>query len=175
MREYSLMLPLSQSTIDNLRAGDSLLLSGKMLVMRDAAHKRIDTALRSGNCDIDFHNQTIYYMGPCPPKPSEIIGSCGPTTAARMDSFTPLLHECGLKITIGKGGRSQEVIDSIVANRALYLIAIGGAGALYKSCVTDVKLLAYADLGAEALLELTVIDFPAIVAVDSLGNNIINC
>lgn len=175
MAEYSLQLPLSQQQIANLSAGDSLLLSGKILVMRDAAHKRIDTAIRNGDCNIDFNDQSIYYMGPCPAQNNDIIGSCGPTTSSRMDSYTPLLYDMGLKITIGKGSRCQDVISSIIKNSALYLIAIGGAGALYKSTVKDMQILAYPDLGAEALLEITVVDFPAIVAIDSRGNNIINC
>ena len=166
-------LPLTDETIKNLRAGDSVLLSGGLITARDAAHKRLSEALLCGQpLPVDLKGQTVYYVGPCPAKPREIIGSCGPTTSGRMDSFTPLLLDHGLKGMIGKGGRSPEVVDAMVQNKAVYFAAIGGAGALYAQCVTSCEVLCYADLKTEAVYRMTVKDFPVIVAVDSLGNSI---
>lgn len=168
-----LTIPLTDKTIDSLRAGDSVLLSGEMITARDAAHKRLSEALLSGQpLPVDLKGQTVYYVGPCPAKPYEIIGSCGPTTSGRMDSFSPLLLNHGLKGMIGKGSRSREVVDAMVQNKAVYFAAIGGAGALYAQCVTSCEVLCYADLKTEAIYRLTVKDFPVIVAVDCIGNSI---
>ncbi|MEG1710369.1 MAG: Fe-S-containing hydro-lyase [Clostridia bacterium] len=166
-------LPLTEEDIENLRAGDNVLLSGVMFTSRDAGHKRICAAINNGQQPpVEIKGATVYYVGPCPNKPGKIIGSCGPTTSYRCDPFTPLLLENGLKGMIGKGIRSQKVIDSIVKHHAVYFCGIGGAGALYSQCVTDAKLIAYEDLGAEALRILTVQDLPVIVAVDCKGNSV---
>lgn len=166
-------LPLNDEKIKSLKAGDNVFLNGKILTGRDAAHNRLFDCIEAGK-ELPFKitNQTIYYVGACPPKKGKICGSCGPTTSARMDSFTPLLLKNGLKGMIGKGDRKPEVYDAIKKYNAVYFAAIGGAGALYASCVTDLKKVAYDDLGTEAVLELTVEDFPVIVAIDCLGNSI---
>lgn len=165
-------LPITKSQLSLLKVGDSVSLNGKIFVMRDAAHKLICQSIMRGDCTVDFNDAMIYYMGPCPAKDGEIIGSCGPTTSLRMDSYAPMLYDLGLSATIGKGERNCAVIQSIARNGAVYLAAIGGCGALYQSCITHSRIVAYSELGAEALLEITVKDFPAIVAIDSFGNSI---
>ena len=166
-------LPLNENQIKQLKAGDQVLLSGKIITGRDAAHKRLYECLVKGEKPpIDILNQTIYYVGACPPKPGRICGSCGPTTSSRMDKFTPILLESGLKGMIGKGDRGAEVYEAIKKHGAVYFAAIGGAGALYETCVTGLKTLAYEALLTEAVLELTIKDFPVITAIDSLGNSI---
>ena len=168
-----LNLPLSYEDIENLNAGDSVLLSGPLFTARDAAHKRIVECIESGGQPpVEIKDGTVYYVGPCPNKPGDVIGSCGPTTSYRCDPYTPILLEKGLKTMIGKGIRSKEVIDSIVKNHAVYFSGIGGAGALYSQCVTSAEVIAYEDLGAEALRILTVKDLPVIVAVDCKGNTV---
>ena len=163
-------LPITDEDIAGLKAGDAVLLSGKLLTGRDAAHKRLVESL--DNLPVEIKGQTIYYVGPCPAKEGCVIGSCGPTTSYRMDPYAPTLMDNGLKAMIGKGTRSKEVVDAIVRNGCVYFAAIGGAGAMYSERVKQAKVIAYDDLGTEAIRELVVEDFPVIVAVDSLGNSI---
>lgn len=165
-------LPISDEDIRGLRAGDAVLLSGKMLTGRDAAHKRMVENLN----DLPFQikGQTIYYVGPCPAKDGCVIGSCGPTTSYRMDPYAPTLLDNGLKAMIGKGMRNREVTDAIVRNGGVYFAAIGGAGAMYSTLVKSARVIAYDDLGTEAVRELVVEDFPVIVAIDSFGGCIYN-
>ncbi|WP_320129538.1 FumA C-terminus/TtdB family hydratase beta subunit [uncultured Sphaerochaeta sp.] len=169
-------LPLSMDTICTFHIFDQLLLSGKLYVARDQAHSRLEALLNAGD-ELPFPlvGQAIYYMGPSPSPEGFLIGACGPTTSARMDAFTPRLLDLGLKATIGKGPRSKDVLDAIVRNRAVYLQAFGGCGALYASTVKKVETLAFADLGPEALLCLTVEDFPVIVAIDCFGKSVYAC
>ena len=166
-------LPLNDETIQNLTAGDAVLLSGQMFTARDAGHKRLTALINEGKpLPIDLKGQTVYYVGPCPKKPDAVIGSCGPTTSGRCDGYTALMLQNGLKGMVGKGWRKQEVIEEMKKQKAVYFAAIGGAGALYADCVKKADLVAFEDLGAEALYLLTVQDFPAIVATDCQGNSI---
>ncbi|MCH5163534.1 MAG: Fe-S-containing hydro-lyase [Clostridiales bacterium] len=165
-----IQLPITDKDIEGLKAGDAVLLSGKLLTGRDAAHKRIVEAIKSGNLPFDIDGMAIYYVGPCPAKEGSVIGSCGPTTSYRMDPYAPTLMDNGLKAMIGKGGRSKEVVEAIVRNKCVYFAAIGGAGAMYSKQVKAAKVIAYDDLGTEAVRELMVEDFPVIVAIDSKGN-----
>lgn len=159
--------------IKTLKAGDTLLLSGRIYTARDAAHQRMVENYEKGiDFPFDIKGQAVYYAGPCPAKPGEVIGSCGPTTAGRMDAYTPMLLDKGLKIMIGKGARSAQVIDAIKRNTCIYLGAIGGAGALIAECIKSAEVIAYSDLGTEAIRELFVEDFPCTVLVDALGNDI---
>ena len=149
------------------------MLNGPMLVARDQAHGRLAALIESNKpLPVSLEGETIYYMGPAPAKPGDIIGSCGPTTASRMDPYTPLLMDCGLLCSIGKGPRLSAVADAVVRNNGLYLYAYGGCGALYAACVTSVETIAFEDLGPEALLRITVRNFPVIAAIDSNGKNI---
>lgn len=161
-------LPVSDEDIRSLKVGDAVLLSGKMLTGRDAAHKRMVENINS--LPFEIKGQTIYYVGPCPAKEGSVIGSCGPTTSYRMDPFAPTLMEHGLKAMIGKGMRSDAVKDAIIKYGCVYFAAIGGAGAMYSTLVKSAKVIAYDDLGTEAVRELYVEDFPAIVAIDCKGN-----
>lgn len=171
--EYNLNLPLSTDEIAELRAGDLVYLSGDIYTARDAAHKRlIETLERKEELCINLLDATIYYVGPTPAKPDSPIGSCGPTTSYRMDAYSPKLLDLGVKVMIGKGKRNEEVKASIVKNKAIYLAAIGGAGAYLSKCVKKSELIAYEDLGSEAIRKLTVENFPAIVVIDSLGNDL---
>ncbi|APV44580.1 fumarate hydratase subunit beta [Dehalogenimonas formicexedens] len=166
-------LPISAENIAELRAGDKLLLNGTIYAARDAAHKRfIDALDREEKLPIDLSGAVIYYMGPSPTRPGEIIGSCGPTTSARMDRYTPRLLDEGLRVMMGKGDRSPQVVDSIKKHKGVYLITIGGAGALLSLKVKSCEAVAYPDLGAEAVLKIEIQDFPAVVAVDSQGNDL---
>ena len=168
-----IQLPMSAQTIANLKAGDKILLSGTIYAARDAAHKRfIDALDRGETLPIELASAVVYYMGPSPTRPGDIIGACGPTTSARMDKYTPRLLAEGLRVMMGKGDRSSAVVDAIKQNGAVYLITIGGAGALLSLRVTSCEVVAYPDLGAEAVLKLEVEHFPAVVAVDSQGNDI---
>lgn len=166
-------LPLTEYDIKNLKAGDSVLLSGTLLTGRDCAHKRICEIIDAKK-ELPFRvlGETIYYAGPCPAPSDKPCGSCGPTTSARMDSFTPKLLDLGLKGMIGKGERSSEVISSIIKNKAVYFAAIGGAGALYGNAVVKSEIVAFSDLLSEAVYRFEVKDFPCIVAIDSNGNSI---
>lgn len=171
--EYNLNLPLSTDDIAKLRAGDLVYLSGDIYTARDAAHKRLIESLeKNEELCIYLPNSTIYYVGPTPAKPDSPIGSCGPTTSYRMDAYSPKLLDLGVKVMIGKGKRNEEVKASIVKNKALYLAAIGGAGAYLSKCVKKSELIAYEDLGSEAIRKLTVENFPAIVIIDSFGNDL---
>ncbi len=163
-------LPIGDDDIKQLKAGDSVLLTGELLTGRDAAHKRIVEAIDKGELPFEIKGQTIYYVGPCPAKEGAVIGSCGPTTSYRMDPYAPKLLDNGLKAMIGKGGRSKEVTDAIIRNGCVYFAAIGGAGAVYSERVKEAKVIAYDDLGTEAVRRLYVEDFPVIVAIDCKGN-----
>jgi fumarate hydratase subunit beta len=166
----SISLPINPVILKSLKAGDRLLLSGMVYTARDAAHQRMLEALsRKGKLPIKLDLSTLYYCGPTPAKRSEVIGSCGPTTAGRMDGFTPALMAQGLKAMIGKGGRSKTVIDTIRKYKGIYFVTYGGCGAYLNKRVKKSRLLAYADLGPEAIYELEVKDFPVIVAIDSRG------
>lgn len=166
---------MSLQYILNAKAGETVLFSGVMYTARDAAHKLIFEALKQNKpLPFDLKDAAIYYCGACPEKPGEVIGSCGPTTSSRMDSYTPLLIENGLKIMIGKGKRSQEVVEAMKKHGAVYLCAVGGAGALIKSFVTDSRIVAYPELLSEAVLRLTVKNLPLIVGIDSTGNSILH-
>ena len=166
-------VPASPEELSLLKAGDVVSLSGCILTGRDAAHKRMMEYLNKGIAlPFDIKNQGIYYTGPCPAAPGKIIGSCGPTTSSRMDRYTPLLLDLGLKIMIGKGQRSPEVIAAMVRNGAVYLAAVGGAGALIAQCVKKAQVIAFDDLGPEAVYRLEVRNFPLIVAIDARGNNL---
>jgi len=169
----NIFLPLTEKTLEELKAGDNLLLSGVLYVARDAAHRRmIDTLDRGEPLPFDIKGQTLYYMGPSPAPPGRIIGSAGPTTSTRMDSYTPRLLAAGLKGMIGKGVRSKEVKDVMKKHRAVYLAAIGGIGALISKSIIKSEVVAYADLGPEAVLRLEVKDFPVTVINDIHGGDL---
>ena len=156
-----------------LRAGDYVYLSGVIYTARDAAHKRMDEALNRGETlPMELERNVIYYMGPSPARKGRPIGSAGPTTASRMDKYTPRLLDLGLGAMIGKGKRSREVVDGIIRNGAVYFAAVGGAGALLSKCIEESEVIAYEDLGTEAIRRLKVRNFPAIVVIDSQGNNL---
>ncbi len=166
-------LPLIKDVGSRLRAGDELLLCGKFYTARDAAHKRFDKALKKNKpLPIDLKNNLIYYCGPTPASPGARIGSCGPTTSKRMDAFTPQLLKMGLAGTIGKGRRSANVIKAIKKYKAVYFVSVGGAGAYLSKRIKEAKIIAYSDLGTEAIYEFFVKDFPVTVAIDSKGRSI---
>ncbi|ADJ25680.1 hydro-lyase, Fe-S type, tartrate/fumarate subfamily, beta subunit [Dehalogenimonas lykanthroporepellens BL-DC-9] len=166
-------LPLPQEVLDGLRAGDRLLLSGTIYAARDAAHKKfIETLDKGQELPLELASSVIYYMGPTPARPGEIIGACGPTTSARMDRYTPRLIAGGLRVMMGKGDRSAEVIEAMKKHGAVYLTAIGGAGALLSLRVSSVETVAYPELGTEAVLKMEIERFPAVVAIDAEGNNL---
>jgi len=165
--------PLIDEIVKDLRAGDTVLISGEIYTARDAGHKRFISLINEGkDLPIDLKGKIIYYVGPTPAKPGRACGSAGPTTSYRMDSNTPPLLDRGLKGMIGKGLRSQAVIDSMKKNNAVYFAATGGAAALISECIKSVELIAYEDLGAEALQRMVVEDFPATVVIDCMGNNL---
>ncbi|MEG0314592.1 MAG: Fe-S-containing hydro-lyase [Erysipelotrichaceae bacterium] len=169
----NLNVPLDRNKLKELRAGDSVLISGIIYTARDAAHQRMFEMSEAGLAlPFNVVDQIIYYVGPSPTPPNHIIGSAGPTTSKRMDKYTPLLYSQGLAATIGKGYRSAEVAAAIVANNGIYLVAIGGAGALLAQCIKKCEVIAFDDLGTEAIHKLEVIDFPCVVAIDTLGNNL---
>ncbi|MCL0106969.1 Fe-S-containing hydro-lyase [Thermodesulfovibrionales bacterium] len=164
--------PLTDAVIQNLRAGQQVLISGDIYTGRDAAHKRLVELIQNKQpLPVDFNGQIIYYVGPTPARPGQIIGAAGPTTAGRMDVYTPQLLEYGLKGMIGKGKRSPEVIKAIQQHQAVYFAAIGGAAALISKCIKAAEIVAYPELGPEAIYRLTVADFPAIVINDTFGND----
>ena len=166
-------LPLTEETIKELRAGDNVLLTGVMYVARDAAHKRIVEALDRGEVPpFGIRGQTIYYMGPTPAKPGQVIGSAGPTTSGRMDRYSPRLLAAGLKGMVGKGMWSAEVKEAIKKYGAVYLAAIGGTGALISKTIKKAEVVAYPELGAEAVLRIEVEDFPATVINDIYGGDL---
>jgi len=173
MELHLLKTPISDADVLKLKAGDRVLLSGLILSGRDQAHKRLFELLSKGEIlPISLKGQVMYYMGPTPAPPSKPIGAAGPTTSYRMDPYTPKLLEAGLKITIGKGRRSDEVKQALIKYKACYLAATGGAGALISKSIKSARIVAYEDLGPEALRELEVVDFPAIVINDAYGNDL---
>jgi fumarate hydratase subunit beta len=165
--------PLSDEDAKSLRAGDYVYITGKIYTARDAAHKRMYEALEESNSlPIDIKNNIIYYMGPSPAREGRAIGSAGPTTSSRMDKYTPALLDLGLKGMIGKGKRQDAVKEAIIRNGAVYFAAVGGAGALLSKKIIKSTIIAYDDLGTEAIRELEVDNFPLIVVIDSEGNNL---
>ncbi|SHI45922.1 Fe-S-containing hydro-lyase [Parasporobacterium paucivorans] len=172
MEKY-IKAPLDEESVENLSAGDYVYITGKIYTARDAAHKRMyEAILEKKGIPFDLKNNIVYYMGPSPAREGKVIGSAGPTTSSRMDKYTPSLLELGLKGMIGKGKRSPEVMESIVKNKAVYFAAVGGAGALLSKKIIKSTVIAYDDLGTEAIRELEVVDFPVIVVIDSKGNNL---
>lgn len=170
---YQLDLPTTKEAVKKLRAGDLAELSGTIYTGRDAAHKQMLALVQEGKpLPFDLCNQTIYYVGPCPAKPGSVIGSAGPTTSGRMDAYTPALLERGLLGMIGKGERSPEVIQAIHENGCIYFGAIGGAGALLASCIKKQELVAFDELGTEAIRRLTIERFPVTVLIDSCGESL---
>ena len=170
LMDKHIRVPMDKENAKSLRAGDYVYLTGTVYTARDAAHKRMDEALREGGeLPFDIKGQIIYYMGPSPAREGRPIGSAGPTTASRMDKYTPRLLDLGMGAMIGKGKRSPEVIEAIVRNGAVYFAAVGGAGALLSKCITSSEVIAYDDLGTEAIRRLEIEDFPVIVVVDSEG------
>ena len=164
--------PFTDEKIRSLKAGDMVYISGIIYTGRDAAHKRLcDMIERGEKMPFDFQGQAIYYAGPCPAKPGKPIGSVGPTTGGRMDAYSPLLIEHGLRVMIGKGSRSKEVVDAIKKYTGVYFAAIGGAAALMAHCVESAEVIAFDELGTEAIRKLQVNQLPVIVAIDSEGND----
>ncbi len=165
--------PLNGDKLRSLKAGDSCLISGTVYAARDAAHKRLCELISAGKpLPFEVKGSIIYFVGPTPAKPNEVIGSAGPTTSYRMDAYSPALIKCGLTGMIGKGKRSDEVVESMKKYGAVYFGAIGGCGALLSNCIKSSQIIAYEDLGAEAIRRLVVKDFPAVVVIDSYGNNL---
>lgn len=169
----TIQVPISKEDAKSLHAGDYVLLNGTIYTARDAAHKRMYEALAEGKeLPLDWKGNVVYYMGPSPAREGRPIGSAGPTTASRMDKYAPKLLDLGLGAMIGKGKRSQAVIDAIVRNGSVYFAAIGGAGALLSQRIKKSEVVAYDDLGTEAIRKLEVEDFPVVVVIDSQGNNL---
>lgn len=164
--------PLTEEQSRKLKSGDSVLITGTIFSARDAAHKVMTEALARGEkLPVDWKNQIVYYLGPTPAKPGDPIGSCGPTTSGRMDAYTPVMLDQGITGMIGKGSRTKAVVDSMKKNGTTYFAAVGGAAALIAKSVKKYEVLAYPELGPEAVAALTVEDFPAIVVMDTEGNN----
>lgn len=171
--EYRITAPLDKEEAGKLRAGDYVWISGTIYTARDAAHKRMQETLDAGQeLPVDWKDQIIYYMGPSPAREGRVIGSAGPTTSSRMDPYAPRLLDMGLGGMIGKGKRSPEVLDAIVRNGAVYFAAVGGAGALLSRQIKKAEVVAYGDLGTEAIRRLEVEDFPVIVVIDKEGNDL---
>jgi fumarate hydratase subunit beta len=172
--EHRIQLPLTDAVIDQLRAADYVYLSGRVYTARDAAHKRMVEALARGEpLPIDIRGQVLYYVGPTPARPGQIIGSAGPTTSERMDPFTIPLLEAGLQGAIGKGGRTPPVAEAFRKHHAVYFLAVGGAGALLSKQIRSVEEVAYEDLGAEAIRLMEVADFPVVVCNDVYGGDVV--
>ncbi len=166
-------LPLTEETVASLHAGEQVLLNGTLYVARDAAHKRLVEALESGNpLPFDIAGQTIYYMGPSPAPPGRVIGAAGPTTSTRIDPYTPRLLAVGLRGMIGKGPRSAAVLEAVIRYHAVYFASVGGAGALLSRCIVASEVVAYEDLGPEAVRKLDVRDFPVTVINDIHGGDL---
>ncbi len=173
MAQLDISTPLDNSITESLKVGDIVRINGKLLTGRDAAHKKMMELLDNGKeLPFDIKGQVIYYVGPTPPKPGKVIGSAGPTTSSRMDSYAPILIEKGLKGMIGKGYRSKNVIDAMKKHKAVYFGAVGGAGALLSKSIIDSKVLAWEELGPEAVRLLEVKDFPVTVIIDCYGNDL---
>ena len=171
--DYNFVTPMTREDINQLTAGDVVHLSGIIYTARDAAHKRmIETLDRGEELPIDIKNTVLYYLGPSPARPGRPIGSAGPTTASRMDRYAPRLLDLGLTGMIAKGKRNEEVRQAIIRNHGVYFAAVGGAGALLSKCIIESEVVAYEDLGTEAIRRLTVKDLPVIVVIDSRGNNL---
>jgi fumarate hydratase subunit beta len=171
--EKHLNVPANTEELAELKSGDYVYLTGTIYTARDAAHKRMyETLLDGKELPVDVKGQFIYYLGPTPAREGQVIGSAGPTTSSRMDKYTPLILSKGLNGMIGKGKRSQAVIDAIVENKAVYFAAVGGAGALLSKCIKKSEVVAYDDLGTEAIRKMTVENLPVIVVIDSKGNNL---
>ena len=171
--EYHINAPVSKEDAQKLKSGDYVYLTGTIYTARDAAHKRMKETLdKKENLPFNIKGNIIYYMGPSPAREGRPIGSAGPTTASRMDRYTPQLLDLGLGAMIGKGKRSKEVIDAIIRNQSVYFAAVGGAGALLSKCIVSSNVIAYEDLGTEAIRCLEIKDFPVIVVIDSEGNNL---
>lgn len=171
--EKHIQTPITEEITKDLKMGDYVYITGTIYVARDAAHKRMIEALERGEeLPIDIKDSTIYYMGPSPAREGRPIGSAGPTTATRMDKYAPTLLDLGEKAMIGKGKRSQAVIDAVIRNKAVYFAAVGGAGALLSKCIKSSEIVCYEDLGAEAIRKLYVENMPAIVVIDTEGNNL---
>lgn len=171
MNEIKLTTPLTKEKAEKLHAGDYVYINGTIYSARDAAHKRLTEALDRGDqLPLPLKNEIIYYLGPSPAQPGQVIGSAGPTTSSRMDKYTPRLLDLGLTGMIGKGRRSREVTDSMKKNTAVYFAAVGGAGALLSKCIKKAEVIAYDDLGAEAIYRLEVENFPVVVVTDAEGN-----
>lgn len=165
--------PLEKDTIESLKAGDYVYISGIIYTARDAAHKRMYETMEQGeSLPIELKDNIIYYLGPSPARPGNVIGSAGPTTSSRMDKYTPLMLNAGLKGMIGKGKRSPEVIEAVKKNGCVYMAAIGGAGALLSKCIKKAEIVAYDDLGTEAIRRLEVEELPVVVVIDKDGNNL---
>ncbi len=172
MISINITTPLTKDMAEKLRAGDTVYITGTIYTARDAAHKKMTEALERGEgLPFDIENQIIYYVGPCPAKPGEIIGSCGPTTSGRMDAYAPALIDLGLTGMIGKGERTKEVYDAMQKHKAVYFGATGGAGALLAKCVKSVTEIAYPELLSESVKKLEVENFPVTVIADCHGNN----
>ena len=173
MKEYYLETSNINEWVEVLKKGDRVYLCGTIYTARDAVHKKIVALLKENRpLPFELQNSIIYYAGPTPAKNNLAIGSIGPTTSSRMDVFTPLLLKNGLKGMIGKGGRSEAVVNSIVKEKAIYFAAVGGAGALYSGAVTECEVIAFSELGCESVKKLTIKDFPLTVAIDSFGNSL---
>lgn len=171
--EKHIIAPINDEIVNDLKAGDYVYISGTIYTARDAAHKRMYEAMNKGSEPaFSLANNIVYYLGPSPAKEGQIIGSAGPTTSSRMDKYTPLMLKNGLKGMIGKGKRSAEVINAIKENNAVYFAAVGGAGALLSKCIKKAEVIAYDDLGTEAIRKLEVEDLPVIVVIDKNGNNL---
>ena len=172
MNKY-IQAPITENDIVDLKIGDSVLISGTIYVARDAAHKRMQEMLDANEkLPFELKNNIIYYMGPSPAREGRTIGSAGPTTSSRMDKYAPTLLDLGLKGMVGKGKRSKEVKEAVIRNKAVYFAAIGGAGALLSKAIVKSEIIAFEDLGAEAILKLEVKEFPVIVVMDSKGNDL---
>ena len=168
-----IQVPISKEDAKSLKAGDYVYLTGTIYSARDAAHKRMQETMDAGEVlPLEIKDTVIYYMGPSPAREGRPIGSAGPTTSSRMDKYAPKLLDMGLGAMIGEGKRNQSVLDAIVRNQSVYFAAIGGAGALLSKCITSSEVIAYDDLGAEAIRKMEVKDFPVVVVVDSEGNNL---
>lgn len=173
MSEKKITTPLTKEMVKTLHAGDYVYITGTIYSARDAAHKRLTETLSKGEAlPLPLENEIIYYLGPTPAKPGQAIGSAGPTTASRMDKYAPALLDLGQTAMIGKGRRSEAVIASMKKNTAVYFAAVGGAGALLSKCIKKADIIAYEDLGAEAIYKLEVEDFPVIVVIDCEGKNL---
>ncbi len=173
MAEHKITTPVTDEVIEKLRAGDKVFITGFLLTGRDAAHKKLIDLLKEGKeLPVDIKGHFIYYVGPTPARPGKPIGSAGPTTSYRMDSYAPTLHALGLKGTIGKGERSKEVKEALKKHKAVYLAAVGGAGALISKSIEGSEVVAYPELGPEAIIRLKVKDFPCIVINDMYGGDL---